>query len=192
MKNWERFQHYKRRSPPWIKLHRELLNDFAFQSLKDAARSHLIMIWVLAAGTDGVIPANATFIASRIGATSPIDLDAIIASGLLETVDDGTPEAETPPKTKRAQRQSPLNGAFDVFYKAYPKKKNRADAERAWLSLAPDDELCAKISTAIEQQKETTDWRKDNGKYVPYPASWLNGRRWEDEIAAPAEKRVAI
>ena len=35
---------------------------------------------------------------------------------------------------------------------------------------------------AIEKQKQTPDWNKENGKYIPYPATWLNGRRWEDEI----------
>lgn len=83
VKNWGEFQHYKHRSPPWIKLHRELLNDFAFQSLTDAGRAHLMLIWVLAAGTEGVVPASPKFIASRIGATSTVDLDAIIAAGFL-------------------------------------------------------------------------------------------------------------
>lgn len=183
VKNWERFQHYKRRSPPWIKLHRELLNDFAFQSLNDASRSHLMLIWVLAAGTDGTVPANAKFIAARIGASSAIDLDALTGSGLLELIEDGAPEHQPKEKPKRERaKHSPLNGKFEEFYNAYPKKKNRADAERAWLSLSPDETLCARMATAIEAQKQTDDWRRENGKFIPYPASWLNGRRWEDEV----------
>ena len=89
VKNWAEFQHYKHRSPPWIKLHRELLNDFAFQSLNDAARSHLMLIWILAAGTDGVVPASAKFIATRIGASGNVDIEAIIAAGFLVPEGEG-------------------------------------------------------------------------------------------------------
>lgn len=35
---------------------------------------------------------------------------------------------------------------------------------------------------AIEVQKKSDQWQRDNGQYIPYPATWLNGRRWEDEI----------
>ena len=45
----------------------------------------------------------------------------------------------------------------------------------------------AKILTAIEKQKQTAQWQEDGGRFVPYPATWLNGHRWEDEVqAAPA------
>ena len=55
------------------------------------------------------------------------------------------------------------------------------DAMKAWRKLAPDMDLCRKMSAALAQQKTTDEWTRERGRYIPYPASWLNGRRWEDE-----------
>ncbi|GJL53946.1 MAG: hypothetical protein NPIRA02_10780 [Nitrospirales bacterium] len=56
IKNWERFQHFKDRRPLWIKLHRTLLDDYDFHSLSDFSAKHLIMIWLVCAESDGVVP----------------------------------------------------------------------------------------------------------------------------------------
>lgn len=80
---------------------------------------------------------------------------------------------------------------FDEFWLVYPKKKSKADAEKAWRKLAPSPELCQQIQASIAAQLGSEDWRKDGGKFIPFPATWLNGRRWEDEtlgtirVAAP-------
>lgn len=73
---------------------------------------------------------------------------------------------------------------FEVFWSAYPKKKAKGDAQRAWSKLKPNADLTDSILKAIEAQKTSEDWMKDGGKFIPYPASWLNGRRWEDETAS--------
>jgi hypothetical protein len=74
----------------------------------------------------------------------------------------------------------PLPDGFDAFWKAYPRKKSRADAEKAWRKLAPSPELIQRILDAVAAQRGTADWLKESGRYVPYPASWLNAKRWED------------
>jgi hypothetical protein len=56
VKNWAEFQHYKDRNPPWIKLHRALLDDYEFARLPDASKAHLVLIWLLASQSDGRIP----------------------------------------------------------------------------------------------------------------------------------------
>jgi len=48
IKNWESFQHYKDRSPPWIKLHKSLLDDYDFQCLPLASKALAPMLWLLA------------------------------------------------------------------------------------------------------------------------------------------------
>jgi hypothetical protein len=84
--NWERFQHYKDRNPPWIKLHRSLLDDYAFAELADAKKGHLILIWLFAASqAGGRIPNDATFLSRKLGTTELIDLDALIHAGFLVT-----------------------------------------------------------------------------------------------------------
>ena len=74
---------------------------------------------------------------------------------------------------------------FDEFWDAYPKVKHKGKkvAQAAWKKLNPGDELIGVILSAIKAQEQTQDWQKGNGQYIPYPATWLNGRRWEDEVA---------
>ena len=74
---------------------------------------------------------------------------------------------------------------FDRFWAAYPKKKDKQAARRAWKKLKPDLALCRVMSAALERQKESREWRKEGGAYIPYPSTWLNGRRWEDEEPEP-------
>lgn len=76
---------------------------------------------------------------------------------------------------------------FEVFWKAYPKRKAKAAAVKAWNRLRPDDSLVAVILTAIENHMKQDSWTRDNGQYIPHPSAWLNGQRWNDEVtAAPA------
>ena len=84
--------------------------------------------------------------------------------------------------TKENEKKILYTQEFQTFYQAFPKKKARKDAAKAWLRLDPDPSLIASIMTALEKQKASEDWKKENGKYIPFPATWLNGRRWEDEI----------
>lgn len=71
---------------------------------------------------------------------------------------------------------------FDTFWNAYPKKKNRKKAEQIWQKLNPDAELFEEIMTGLRAQMESSDWQKEGGQYIPLATTWLNGRRWEDEI----------
>jgi hypothetical protein len=76
--------------------------------------------------------------------------------------------------------------AFAEFYKAYPNKKNRKKAEAAWKKLNPDKTLQAEIMAGLARAKQSRDWQKDGGQYIPHPATWLNGRRWEDDVEPAA------
>ena len=71
---------------------------------------------------------------------------------------------------------------FDIFWSAYPKKKSKGDAEKAWLKIRPDNDLFKKMLLKIEIFIETEQWQKDGGKYIPHPATWLNAKGWEDEL----------
>ncbi len=70
---------------------------------------------------------------------------------------------------------------FEFFYKNYPKKRSSGDAEKAWNKLNPDRDLEVCIMTGLELAKGSDSWQSENGLYVPYPATWLRARGWEDE-----------
>lgn len=69
---------------------------------------------------------------------------------------------------------------FELFWSAYPKKKNKGQAEKAWKKLKPDTDLVAKMLAAIAIAKQSPSWMKDGGQFIPYPASWLSSKGWED------------
>ena len=71
--------------------------------------------------------------------------------------------------------------SFKQFWNTYPRKKSKGQAERAWKKIKPDDNLLNQILTGIEKAKLSHEWIKDNGVYIPYPATWLNAKGWEDE-----------
>lgn len=83
VKNFERFQHYKDRAPPWIKLYNELLDDYEFGALPDASKMHLIAIWLLASRSENKIPYDPVWVGRRINANSKVDLDYLVRAGFI-------------------------------------------------------------------------------------------------------------
>lgn len=70
---------------------------------------------------------------------------------------------------------------FNTFWQAFPRRVAKADALKAWGQINPTPELVDTMLDALQWQTRQPGWVKDGGAYVPYPASWLRGRRWEDE-----------
>ena len=84
--------------------------------------------------------------------------------------------------------QQPLpNGenAFALFWEAYPKKVAKPKAQKAFLKQGCVDAIDS-ILAALKIQNASPSWTKDGGQYIPYPATWLNERRWEDSITTSA------
>ena len=105
-----------------------------------------------------------------------------------------TPETSRTPHLYIDNNEKDIPSNFSAFYSVYPKKKNRADAERAFAKLNPSAELFSKMMAALAWQTKQPDWVKDGGQYVPLPASWLNKRRWEDEkpLAQATRPRIEL
>lgn len=75
---------------------------------------------------------------------------------------------------------------FNSFWRSYPKKVSKEAAIKAWNKIKPDEQLYQIIIDAVEKQKKTQQWQ--NKQYIPNPATWLNGKKWEDEIDEPAQQ----
>lgn len=71
---------------------------------------------------------------------------------------------------------------FEKFWTAYPRHEGKKKAEDAFNKLNPDDELLEIILSALAKWKTSEQWQEDGGRYIPHPTTWLNGRRWEDEV----------
>ncbi len=150
--NWDQYQHYKDRDPTWIKLYARLLDDYAFASLPDNSKWHLVGIFLLASKQGNRIPGDPRWVRKKIAARTRVDLEALLAAGFIE--DDAStvlaeaeqpaiPEKESESKERREDSLSAgadADDSFEEFWKAYPtdplmsKKKTRAEWER--LNLA--------------------------------------------------------
>ena len=89
-------------------------------------------------------------------------------------------------KEKNKDKEKENEMLFDRFWTAYPRKVNKPGARRAFDKVNPDAALLDSMLTAISRQKLSAQWQENGGQYIPHPATWLNGRRWEDETAPPA------
>lgn len=168
-KNWDNFQHYKHRSPPWIKLHKNLLDDMQYQRLPVASKAIAPMLWLLASeSNDGVIHKTPEEIAFRLRMTEKEVISAIkplIDNGffiedsnmLAECLQDATTEKrQSRDRDRERDRVETPSGVTESVFNDYlevrkTKKAKWSDtalkglvkeAEKAGLSLQEAMELC--------------------------------------------------
>ena len=133
-KNWAVFQHYKDRCPPWIKLHRDLLNNRAYICLPIASKALAPMLWLLASESkDGVFDGSLDELVFRLhitpkeyqdGVKPLIDNDFfILVSGVLaERKHNAIPETEGETETetkKKATSVAPPEGVSDSVWQEF-------------------------------------------------------------------------
>lgn len=97
------------------------------------------------------------------------------------------PGAEPAPEPAEAPGRSTTRAdLFARFWTAYPRKAGKGAAERAFQKCRPDVRLLTAMLDALEAQKRSGQWQREDGRFIPHPATWLNQRRWEDEPEPPA------
>jgi len=72
--------------------------------------------------------------------------------------------------------------SFDEFWSIYPKKRDKDSARKLFTKHYQDGQWLQKVLDSLEAQKISDDWKKENGKYIPLPSTWLNKKRWEDKL----------
>jgi len=99
-------------------------------------------------------------------------------------------EIPQPPARNRTEQnrieengKDPQMCEFIRFWEAYPRKSGKKIALTAWKNAKDKPELSA-ILAAIESQKQSDQWQKENGRFIPMPATWLNQGRWDDKLPA--------
>ena len=98
VRNWEKFQHYKNRNPPWIRLHRTLLRDHKFHQLTEVQQWQLVRIWLLASECENHLAWDEKWIRRAIQSSRKVDLDALLELGFLEP----SVEKSLPPRSREA------------------------------------------------------------------------------------------
>lgn len=99
---------------------------------------------------------------------------------------DTAMSSESSGTTKNRNTPLPPDGGatgFEEIFAIYPKQRNRAKAERRWRRMSPSIALQRVMHSAIEAQRLSNDWVKDEGRYVPEFATWLRNQGWRDAVS---------
>jgi hypothetical protein len=67
---------------------------------------------------------------------------------------------------------------FLAFWAAYPRRTDKGHAKKAWTKAIGSVEPTVVIAAA---ERFATRTKNDDPKFIPHPATWLNGERWADE-----------
>ena len=123
--DFDKTQHYKDRTPPWIKLHRDILHKREFLKLEEAERYHYVALQIIASECENRIPLDPKWIQGRLSIKGKPAIQAIIKAGLARIVDDGRngassgtshePSKETIPHP--ATSEEAWNVAVDYHYR---------------------------------------------------------------------------
>ncbi len=200
VKNYELYQSFRRPNPEWVRLHLALWNDFEFIKLTDPAKLLLVAIFsVISRQKKFLIQDDPAFIATlcHLSAvtSSRKNLDILIERGFLIVIENAAEYVPvmTDPKPRAAGSnisqvslglfgiQDALLDSFDQFWRVYPRREAKRDGLKAWRQLNPDPALAAKIILAVAA-RVSGDWSDREQKHLPLPATYIRGRRWEDEV----------
>lgn len=186
VKNYEQYQHYKDRSPPWIKLYRCILHDFAFRKLSEQDRFRYIGCLILACETENKIPYDEVYLSGILGLTTPkVDLSALLKSKLLLAHGAITRRVETEERRVEKIITSPdgdsTREVFDEFWEAYPKRNGKRigkeKARELFNKLLPDDQkLCI-----LAARNYGASMRAKEG-FIRDPERFLKADYWREWI----------
>ena len=112
-----------------------------------------------------------------------------------QNVNTSTARKQCQPKKPIAEAEAEAykSSGFEEFWKSYPRRVGKQAAWKVWRTLKFDDQHIQRVIQAVETQKTWHAWTKDGGQFIPYPATWLNQRRWEDEPPmAPLKRKWTI
>lgn len=205
-KNWTTFQHYKDRSPAWIKLHRGLLDDFAYSRLPVASRALAPLLWLLASEYEaGTIPSTFEELAFRLRMTEAELVEAInplIEAGFffqnstllaprkrracLEKEEEREKEKNSP-VAKATRTREVYSQEFEItFWKPFPRTAimSKKEAWREWMKLDPDARIAA--CKAIDPYKRHLS--KNPTLHAVHACRFLSQNRAEGILEIAAEK----
>jgi uncharacterized protein YdaU (DUF1376 family) len=97
---------------------------------------------------------------------------------------ESLPNPPTPSPSPIEKPPLPPKGGdvkFAEFWSSYPKKVGKGAAEKAWATAKVNGHH-AEVMASLEKQKKSEQWQRDGGQFIPNPATWINQRRWEDEL----------
>ncbi len=184
IKNWHKFQHFKDRRPPWVKLYRDLLDDYEWHQLDPLSSKVLVMLWLIASEDDGKLP-NIKTLAFRLRLSEKQTNDAIInlshwleqddISVISERYQHDLPETET--ETEKRQKTTVVvapEGVSIEVWKAFTEQRKKARAVVTDLVIDQIRKEASKINWTLEQamiECVTRGWRGFKADWIKQPVN---------------------
>jgi hypothetical protein len=188
-KNWAVFQHYKDRCPPWIKLHRDLLNDRVFMCLPLASKALAPLLWLLASESkDGTFDGSQDELVFRLHITPKEYSDGvkplidkgffIIASGVLaERYQPAIPETETETERETKKSIAPPEGVSSEVWDSFVKQRKA--------KKAPITEL---VMESIKKQANAAGWTVEQAIHEVVVRNWSTFKAdWVDKKVSASQ-----
>ena len=195
VKNLDHYQHYgTRRNPPWIKLYKEFLSDYTLRACPIPSRLFFACSFILASETANYIPYDLKYLSERVGfdvteemLTPLIHSGLLLASGaskmLAQTSSLLLSDSSSLSSSPKEGKESEKGEGFEAFWRIYPRKIGKGAARKVWGKLAPANGLVERICVQVQAARQTDQWQREGGKFIPLPATWLHQSRWEDDYS---------
>jgi hypothetical protein len=200
IRNWKKFQHFKDRRPPWIKLYRDLLDDPDWHEMSGDDAKTLVMLWMIASEDEGRLPDTRKLaFRLRISNSKAEQLVNRLSKWLIQDdikptsgrYQDDAPETEGETETQeegetelRAVAKATRPDPFEDFWKIYPKRDGanpKAPARKKYLAALKAGASSEDILAATKRFAEEARSKGQIGTpYVPQAITWLNQQRWGD------------
>ena len=201
IKNWDEFQHFKDRTPPWIKLHRTLLERRDISVISDCSFRVLIGLWLLAS-EDKEMKGNLPSIEDmvfRLRIEKPKIIKAL--EELKSFIDDFDITAisegyqDDRPEKRRGEAEGEIEGEessanFVSWWEQYPAKKSKKKAEAIYLGIVKRKEATPELLLAGLLKYNASE-EVERG-YIKNPTTWLNQGCWEDEHQRKPQQRSEL
>ena len=189
IKNWEKFNLYSAKNPryqkkmTWFKFYgTDYINNIEIHKLNFEQKAILVELWCLGSESDGVLPDNFE-IAFRLH--YPVDFVEKIVNELFTRgwLEDYQQSATIEKKREDKIREDIVLDKFHEFWESYPKsnrKVNKTGCMKLWQSQNLE-KIGDKIINHVKIMADT-DWKKDNGQYIPMPATYLRQERYMTSV----------
>lgn len=198
IKNWSKFQHFKDRRPPWVKLYRDLLDDMEWHQLDPLSSKVLVALWLLASedeNQDGNLP-DAKTIAWRLRMTEKQVIDCIsklshwLEHDDIKTISSGyqddRPETETETEAKRETKKE-IEAPEGVSVEIWSSFVKHRKAKRALITSA--------VISSIEREATKAGWSLEQAlnevivrNWQSFKAEWVSDRQKQTQTLSYAQQ----
>lgn len=123
------------------------------------------------------------YITALVNHTDPMDTLSIPYTDPMDTSVSVTVTDNTVTDSVSVTDKNAYPDDFEIFWHEYPKKVGKKEAFKAFKRVK---EPLSVLIAAVRAQEQSAMWNKENGRFIPNPATWLNQGRWDDML--PKEK----